>query len=185
MKALLILLGGLAVLGSGRAAEQTLVVDKAHSRVEVAVKATVDSFVATLADFDAQVTVDPAAGRVNRATFAFRFADLLTGKQGRDREMLTWEDAEHFPSGSFTLSSLEPAPSGGYLARGILRLHGVEKPVEFPVAIATDHRLYSIDGNLTLDTRDFGLEVIRKLLVLKVDPAVQVRFHLQGAVASL
>jgi polyisoprenoid-binding protein YceI len=184
MKALLFLLGGFAVLGSGRAAEQTLAVDKAHSRVEVVVKATVDSFVAKLSDYDVSVTVDPDQGRVCGATFAFRFADLFTGKADRDREMLSWEDAAHFPTGTFTLSALEPAPTGGYTARGLLRLHGVEKAVEFPVAVATDHRLYSIDGGLTLDTRDFGLEVIRKLLVLKVDPAVQVRFHLQGVVAN-
>ena len=123
MKALLAILGGLAVLTPGLAAERTLAVDKAHSRVEVAVKATVDS--------------------------------------------------------------LDPAPAGGYVARGRLRLHGIDQRLEFPVTVTSDGLRYSIDGSVKLDTRDFGLEVIRKLLVLKVDPQVQVRFHLQGSLANL
>jgi polyisoprenoid-binding protein YceI len=185
MKALLAVLGGLAVLLPGRAAECTLAVDKAHSRVEVAVKATVDSFTATLSDFDATLAVDPAAGRITSAVFTFRFADLFTGKKDRDHEMLVWEDAEHFPDGRFELTALDPVPAGGYVARGRLRLHGVDRLLEFPVSVTGDGRTYAIDGNVKLDTRDFGLEVIRKLLLLKVDPQVQVRFHLQGVVASL
>jgi len=185
MKALLAILGGLAVLTPGLAAERTLAVDKAHSRVEVAVKATVDSFVATLSDFDAAVAVDPEAGRITSAVFSFRFADVLTGKKDRDHEMLVWEDAEHFPDARFELTALDPAPAGGYVARGRLRLHGIDQRLEFPVTVTSDGLRYSIDGSVKLDTRDFGLEVIRKLLVLKVDPQVQVRFHLQGSLANL
>ena len=184
MKALLLLVGGLAVLGLGRAAELPLVVDKAHSRVEVAVKATVDSFVATLSDFDARVSVDPDAEQIRSAAFSFRFSDVITGRKDRDHEMLVWEDAEHFPGGRFELTALEPAPAGGHVARGVFRLHGVEKQLEFPVTIIREGPRYSIDGNVNLDTRDYGLAVIRKLLVLKVDPHVQVRFHLQGVLAG-
>ena len=39
---------------------------------------------------------------------------------------------------------------------------------------------YTISGETTIDTRTWGLKVIRKALVFKVDPNVKVRFKLVG-----
>lgn len=178
------LLSGLCLAAALSAAGQPLVVDKAHSRVEVAVKATVDSFVATLSDYDASIVLDSTTGQVRTATFGFRFIDVLTGKKDRDREMLQWEDADHFPGGRFELISIENSPASAHLAKGRLTLHGVTRELVFPVAITTDHPRIAIDGTVTVDTRDFGLEVIRKFVVLKVDPKVEVRFHLQASTAA-
>jgi len=52
--------------------------------------------------------------------------------------------------------------------------------VSFPVKITADHRLTTIDGMAAVDTREFGLPIIRMFWVLTVDPVVHVRFHLQG-----
>ena len=52
--------------------------------------------------------------------------------------------------------------------------------MHFPIAVTSDGRLLAIDGEAVLDTREFGLPVIRLLGLLKVDPQVAVRFHLQG-----
>jgi hypothetical protein len=40
-----------------------------------------------------------------------------------------------------------------------------------------------IDGDLPLNTADFGLPPIRKFCIFKVNPTLQVKFHLEGHAA--
>lgn len=179
----------LAAASGLAAAERPLVIDPRQSQVEVVVKATVDSFTARLADYRATIRVDPDREQVTTARFAFRFEDVKTGKDKRDKEMHAWQNTSLYPDGHFELTALDPSPNGngkanGHVtARGTLTFHGVSRELAFPVAITTDKTAYAIDGEVEIDTRDFGLPVIRKFAVLKVDPNVKVRFHLQGSVA--
>ena len=158
-----------------------LSVDPAQSHVEIIVKATVDSFSGSLDAYKADITVDD--GRVVAATIGFRFADVHTGKPARDEAMHEWQDTPKHADGAFTLKTIETDAAGHMTARGTLVLHDVSKEIAFPFSVTTDHRLYAIDGEASLDTRDFGLPIIRKFGLLKVNPLVKVRFHLQGAVA--
>lgn len=160
------------------AAPEALVVDATRSRVEIVVKATVDSFTGQLDAYKAAITVD--GGRVTAATLKFNFSDVHTGKEGRDEAMHEWQETAKHPDGVFTLAALEPAADGRFNARGTLVLHGVSREIVFTVSVITDGSLYAIDGVAPLDTRDFGLPVIRKFGLLKVEPQVKVRFHLQG-----
>ena len=165
------------------ATERTLVVDQAHSRVEIGVKATVDSFVGSLDRYDACIRVDDA-GVITHARFAFRFSDVITGKAKRDVKMHEWQDTAHHPEGEFVLRSLERAPDGRWLGHGLLRFHDVERPLDVPIVVTSDGSRLAIDGEAIVDTRDFALPVIRLLGLLKVDPQVAVRFHLQGSLAA-
>lgn len=172
-----------AVSVSGLAAAETLTINAEQSRVEIEVKATVDSFTGKLKHYQADVEV--ADGHVVSAVVRFRFADVHTGKDGRDEAMHDWQETGKYPDGVFTLASLEPAAEGRMKAHGTLQFHGVTRELVFPVSVITDRNLYAIDGVATLDTREFGLPVIRKFGLLKVDPLVKVRFHLQGAAKKL
>ncbi|MCU0792798.1 MAG: YceI family protein [Opitutaceae bacterium] len=163
-----------------QAAEVPLQLDPAHSRVDIVVKATVDSFVGTLENYDANIRVDAATGEVRAADFAFHFTDVKTGNADRDEQMNEWQDTARHPDGAFHLATLTRGTHGGLLAAGTLTLHNVARELTFPVSVTHDGELYAIDGEATLDTRDFGLPVIKKFLLLKVDPSVKVRFHLQG-----
>ncbi|MFI5357578.1 MAG: YceI family protein [Opitutales bacterium] len=185
MKCSFLGLGLLLLPWAATAAEpRGLVVDEAHSQVTVAVKATVDSFTAILEHYEAAIQVDPAGRRVRTAVFRFKFADLKTGKPGRDAEMNTWEQSAQFPDARFTLTSLTPGTDGRLVAHGRLRLHGVERELTFPVSVTTDHTVFAVDAEAPFDTRNFGLPVIRKFALLKVDPVVTVRVHLQGNVTA-
>lgn len=186
MKSLIFLSAALATAGGLGAAELPLAVDATHSRVEVVVKATVDSFVGKLEAYDAAIVLDPANGEVVAAKVAFHFADVKTGKSDRDEAMHEWQETPKHPDGVFTLTAIErdPATPGGRLARGTLVLHGRSKELVIPVSITHAGDDYAIDGDATLDTRDYGLPIIRKMMVLKVDPEVHVRFHLQGKLAG-
>jgi polyisoprenoid-binding protein YceI len=176
---LLLVLATVSTAGEIVAADRPLIVDHSQSRIEVAVKATMDSFVGRLGSYEAEIALGDD-GMISRGLLAFHFRDLETGKEGRDKAMHKWQDSEKFPDGQFVLSSLEPRGGGAATAKGRLTLHGVAREVSFPVSIQRDNGRVAIDGDAAVDTREFSLSPIRMLAVLKVDPVVHVRFHLQG-----
>jgi polyisoprenoid-binding protein YceI len=84
----------------------------------------------------------------------------------------------------FALTALEPLIGGKSIARGQLRFHGVERTVSFPISIETNKQTIVMDGDVTIDTRDYGLPVIKKYFILMVDPILNLHFHLQGKLAD-
>lgn len=168
-----------AFAGQAGAADSPLLLDRSQSRLEVAVHATMDSFTARLSSFEPVVRVDER-GNITTAHLAFRFRDLNTGKSKRDAAMHKWQQTEAYPDGVFDLQSLQQTGEA-LTAVGRLTLHGVSREVRFPVSVAREGATYAIDGDATIDTREFDLPVIRLLGLLKVDPAVHVRFHVQGS----
>jgi polyisoprenoid-binding protein YceI len=171
-------------LGAAAAAERPLAIDLTQSRVEVAVKATADSFVAKLTRYEPIVLLADN-GSVSAARLAFRFGDLETGKDARDKAMHKWQQTDSFPDGLFVLNSLTPANGTTLTAIGRLTLHGITREIQFPISLARDGSRYAIDGDATIDTREFGLPVYRMLALLKVNPLVHVRFHLQGSIENI
>ena len=81
-------------------------------------KATIDSFVAQLQDYDACVTVAPRTGLVETAVFRFNFASVRTGNPDRDRDMNQWQQTARFPEVVFTLTGLEAVGGGNTIAHG-------------------------------------------------------------------
>ena len=178
----------LGLLASGLAAhapaaERGLVVDFAQSRVDVAVKVTVDSFSGHLSRYEPKVAFADD-GRVTTARLRFHFRDIVTGKAGRDKSMHAWQHTDEFPDGEFVLSSIEHGDGGTLTAFGRLTFHGVTRDLRFPISINRDGDRCAIDGDAAIDTREFGLPIIRMLAVMKVDPVVHVRFHLQGVIEA-
>lgn len=174
-----------AIAAVARADEpRELQLDLERSVIEVEVKATFDSFAGRLDHFKSEILVDAAADRVEHAQVEFAFADLKTGRARRDRDMLEWEEAVDHPRVRFRLDRLERTRGAPVTAHGWLALHGVEHAVSFPVSFLVDGAIYAIDGEVALDYRDYGLPVIRKFLLVTVDPHLRVRFHLQGTLAS-
>lgn len=165
------------------AAEHRLDIEPAFSQMNVVVKATAGSFTGKLSPYEPVIAVDDS-GRVTSARLSFHFRDVFTGNEKRDRAMHAWQDTTTYPDGEFVLTSLAPTADGALTAIGRLTLHGVTRDTRFPVTITKDNSLYVIDGDTSIDTRDFGLPVIRMLALLKVDPVVHLRFHLQGKLSA-
>jgi polyisoprenoid-binding protein YceI len=164
--------------------EQALVVDPAKSHVGIDVNVTLDSFTAHISKFASDIVLDSDFGDVTRAQITFNFADLKTGDSDRDTEMDVWAQADKFPDGAFTLSSFEPVADGQFRARGKLRFHGVERAVSFLVSVSLAKKIFTIDGDTTLDTRDYGLPPYRKYYFITANPIVRVQFHLVGKLAQ-
>jgi polyisoprenoid-binding protein YceI len=158
----------------------SLVLDHERSVVEVEVHDTFGTFTGRLQRFEAAVDIDPAGPTVQRAEVDFKFADLRTGRARRDLDMLEWENEAEYPAVRFHLEGQITARGGPVRVRGRLAMHGVERGVYFPVSFLVEGPVCSVDGVVELDYRDYGLPLIRKYLLLTVDPRLRVRFHLQG-----
>ncbi len=165
-----------------RAEDAVVVIDKAASRVNVDVKATVDSFVGQLKDYEAVIKVDPASGAVTACLFKFRMLDVKTGKEKRDRKMNEWQETQKFPDCVFEMDHLEPGEGKLQTAKGSFTFHGVSQSLNVPVTVTREGKRYQFDGEVIIDTQAFGLPIIRMIGVLKVDPKVKVAFHLEGTV---
>jgi polyisoprenoid-binding protein YceI len=163
------------------AAERPLKIDHSRTFIDVDVKATMDSFTGHLDAYDAMVNVDDT-GKIKSATFAFKFADLKTGKPDRDTKMIAWLGGGA-PEGRFELGNLALTPDGQGQVSGRLTFHGVTERVEFPINLTKADGIFTITGETTIDYRTWKLKVIRIALMLKVDPEVKIRFKLVGAPA--
>jgi polyisoprenoid-binding protein YceI len=172
----------LALPLAARAKGALLVMDRTESHVDIAIKSTLDSFVAHLEHFDVAITFDEENGRVDSTAFRADLSAVKTGIADRDHNMSVWLQTNEFPQVVFELRAVDPSPNGALIAQGRFQLHGHMHDIHFPVTVAVNGRLVTIDGTATLDTQDYGLPIIR-FWVLTVDPVVQVHFHLQGSFA--
>jgi polyisoprenoid-binding protein YceI len=165
-----------------RASDALFVMDRSKSHIDIAVKSTLDSFVAHLEDFEVAITLDPENGRVDSAAFHANLSAVKTGLADRDHNMSVWLQTNEFPQVVFELKAVDRSPNGALTARGRFQLHGQMHDIRFPVTVTVNRGLATIDGTATLDTQDFGLPIVR-FWVLTVDPVVQVHLHLQGSLA--
>lgn len=166
------------------AGKSRLQLDLPHSAVEVQVHATLDTFVVRLEQFRADIAINRAARLVEGVEVNFLMTDLRTGRALRDQHMLEWEEHDRFPSVAFRLTGQVASAAGPRPVRGVVTLHGVEHEVAFNVTFLMQDSVCSIDGEAEIDYRDYGLPLIRKYWVLRVDPVLRVRFHLQGRLAD-
>jgi polyisoprenoid-binding protein YceI len=156
-----------------------LQIDRQKSKIEVQVKSTLHDFSGTLEKYELSIAFDPKTNVPTKADLTFDFKDLNTGLKGRDSDMLKWLAYASNPQASFHLTGWKEDGSQ-FNARGELSLHGVSKEIRISVTIEKDGETYDIKGIAGFDYRDFQLPLIRKALVLTVDPHLTVQFHLVG-----
>lgn len=163
------------------AAERPLKIDRSRSFVDVDVDAT-KNFTAHLDAYEATVNVDDA-GKIKNAVFSFKFADLKSGNETRDADMIKWLGGGA-PEGRFELGNLALTPDGQGQVSGRLTFHGVTERIEFPVTVTRADGTYAITGETTIDYRNWSLKTIRKAFLFTVSPDVKVRFKLTGTPAA-
>lgn len=178
----LLLLPGLLLAGCSVQAEQ-LSVDTAHSKINVAVSATIDSFVGHLKNYQADIDYPSNARLPDKARVSFNFKDLKTGNPSRDKEMLKWLNYSQHPSCTFTFSDWKNSGTTN-LADGTITIHGVKEKIQMPVNITWNGTHCDISGSANLNYHDFGLPTIRKMLLLTVNPHLHITFHLTGTLPA-
>jgi polyisoprenoid-binding protein YceI len=162
---------------------ELLSLDRQQCKIEVAVSSTIDSFVGQLEKYQANIDCSPTSSVPAQASVTFDFKDLKTGNPSRDTEMLKWLDYPAKPSCNFILTNWKTSGTTNY-AEGTLAIHGVKKAVEMPVVVTSTGTNWIITGTADFNYRDFDLPIIRKMLVLTVDPNLHVAFHLVGTLPA-
>ncbi|RYD64197.1 MAG: hypothetical protein EOP84_32945, partial [Verrucomicrobiaceae bacterium] len=146
----------------------TLKIDPNKSRIQVDAKATGHEFTGTLSTFTAKVSGDDAALTPSAVDLTWKFSDLKTADEKRDKEMIKWLGGGA-PEGSFTFTKTW-ADKGKTYAMGNLKIHGISKAVSFPYIAKKEDTWVTIDGVASLDYQDFGLPLIRAMAVMTVNP---------------
>ena len=160
------------------AVADSLKVDKDRSRIQVDAKATGHAFTGTLGDYKASVSGSSDKLRPTAVELTWKFADLKTGDEKRDAEMIKWLGGGG-PEGSFKFTKTW-SDGGKDYAQGAITIHGVSKTISFPFTASKDGKWVTIDGTAQLDYQNFSLPIIRNMAVMKVEPELKVRFHLVG-----
>jgi polyisoprenoid-binding protein YceI len=158
------------------------VLDPQHSHLKALAHATGHDFEAIASTFQCQISFDDQTLVPVMATLSLTLEDLLTGNKKRDKEMKHWLASETFPTISFQFTqwtSGKPA-----MLQGILTIHGQPVSIEVPVHFTRKEDAILLEGTFPIDTTQFGLEIIKKMGFLKVNPIVNIVFHLEGSLAS-
>ncbi|HEY8962463.1 MAG TPA: YceI family protein [Luteolibacter sp.] len=157
-----------------------LTVDASKSWLKFDASATGHSFNGSLKKFDAEVSGDPASLTPSAANLSWDFKDLDTDEPKRDAEMLKWLEHGKSPKGSFQMAKSWVDASGVTWVQGTLKIHSIGKAIAFPIRTSKSGDRVKIDGQVWIDYQDFGLPIIRNMAVMKVDPKLKIRFHLEG-----
>jgi hypothetical protein len=141
--------------------------------------AELTGFVDAAWNSDGTIALDPAP----QMHIEFKVEDLRTGNELQDREMWKLIDSNRFPKIAADLRELRRTSiSGKYAAAGMITLAGLQRPYESDMSPSFDGERVTIDGDLEIDVREFGLKPM-KLMVLSVAPLVKVRLHLVARTA--
>ena len=170
-----------SVLGSlvtGSAA--TLEVDKAKSKIQVAAKATGHDFTCTLTDYTITASGDETTMKPTALDLSWSFKNLKTEDDGRDAAMLTWLGGGA-PKGSYKFVKIWSKAGVDY-AEGTLTINGVAKTVQIPLTVKKDGAVITTSGKTEIDYTNFGLPVVRAMLVMTVDPKLTISFTVVGKV---
>lgn len=157
----------------------TMDVDAKKSWLKLDCKATGHSWTASVKTFTASVTGDDDSLVPTAAQVKWKFSDIDSDEADRDTKMLDWLDATKNPTGVWKMTGQWKDGSGQQYVKGPLTIAGVSKEIVIPVTAKKAGNVVSLDGETWIDTTDFGLPII-KMLVLTVNPKVKISFHLEG-----
>lgn len=158
----------------------TLDVDKTKSKIQVLAKATGHNFTGTLTDYTITASGDATTLKPTALDLSWSFKNLDTADKGRDTEMIKWLGGGA-PKGSYKFVKVWSKDGVDY-AEGTLTINGVAKTVQIPITVKKDAGVITTTGKVEIDYKNFGLPIVRAMLVMTVDPKVTVSFTVVGKV---
>jgi polyisoprenoid-binding protein YceI len=176
MKSIILLIATIAV-----ATAADFQIDSQKSWLKLDCKATGHDWTSQVKTFDAKISGDATTLAPTAVNIAWKFSDIDSDKSDRDQKMLSWLNATTNPTGTWKMTKQWKDSTGQQYVSGPLMIAGVSKEITIPVKTTMAQNAMTIDGDCWIDTTDFGLPVIR-MVVLTVNPKVNIRFHLEGAV---
>lgn len=168
---------GLALTFNGYG--ESLKIDYEASRVEIQAEAL--GFIPAtfwFSEFAAEIELDKSKGELAAADFRFSYQKLTSGRDGRDRKIRAWLEAERFPEGRFVVDRFAQR-DGEAVAIGRLRLHGVARQAEFVYSLHEDGEGVRLVAEAIIDYREWGLPPL-KVLFFNVGPNLKVRIDVRA-----
>jgi polyisoprenoid-binding protein YceI len=155
--------------------------DAGTSRLEFA--ATFETAVApgVFREFDTRMQFDadkPEASRLD-VTIVVTSADMNSADVNKAISGADWFDFARFPQAEFHATDIRRTDAGRYSARGMLRLKGVQQPVEVPFTWAETGDAARMDGEFTVRRGAFGIGTGEWAATSVIGADVKIRFSLR------
>jgi polyisoprenoid-binding protein YceI len=112
-------------------------VDADHSGVSFSIRHFVSNVSGRFRDFDGLIRYDKANPAASSVEFTVKAASIDTTNNDRDEHLRSADffDVQKFPSLTFTSTKVVPKDATTLDVTGNLTLHGVTKPVTFPISL--------------------------------------------------
>jgi hypothetical protein len=134
----------------------------------------VRGYIETIRDRDGTIAVDAPL----RMHVEIPVASLSSGNALEDKQMRELIGSRSFPNIVADLQELQKLDEfGRYAAKGRIEVRGTGRAAEGELTVRRDGDEVVVEGEKTLDVRDFGIKPPR-ILMLQVYPDITVRFHL-------
>jgi len=165
------------------------VVSSRESSLTVDARSTLHSVRATGSGLTGYVVAgwdDGSLGTTSQPAMHIEFPidQIRSGNATQDREMRKLVDAARFPRVAADLRSVTLiVPPNRYKASGDITFVGRARAYDGEMIIAGDADSVTVDGEVTLDIRDFGLRP-PSFFILKVDPVLTIRLRLVARKAA-
>lgn len=157
-------------------------IDFNRSWVEAIAESTLHDFKAVPETYDCKIQLTEDL-KISAVSFSFRFEELKTGKEKRDREMRRWLKTDYFPELTYVMTTYRQEGSQ-QIIEGTLSFHNRNQQVRIPIQIEQTAHGLVIKGKTSIDVTDFGLKKYRAFGFLSVKPVVRVHFQLLGALVK-
>jgi polyisoprenoid-binding protein YceI len=147
-----------------------------HSEIWFAARASVADFQGRATAATGELVGGGGAGPADaRGWVEVRWADIDTKNGTRNRHMLQTVDAERFPVIRFDVTAVPPGADG---VAGTLTLHGVTRPVVWPITVRVGPDSITVTADFPVDMRDYGIKPPVRFVIARMGPVVQVHVRL-------
>jgi len=139
-------------------------VDADHSGVSFSIRHFVSNVSGRFRDFDGVIKYDKANPAASSVEFTVRAASIDTTNNDRDEHLRSKDffDVQKFPTLTFTSTQVVPKDATTLDVTGNLTLHGVTKPVTFPISLLGTVKTprgekAGFETTFKIDRKEFGI----------------------------
>src|SRR5947209_727684 len=139
-------------------------VDADHSGVSFSIRHFVSNVSGRFRDFDGVIKYDKANPAASSVEFTVKAASIDTTNNDRDEHLRSQDffDVQKFPTLTFTSTQAVPKDATTLDVTGNLTLHGVTKPVTFPISLLGTVKTprgekAGFETTFKIDRKEFGI----------------------------
>ena len=152
-------------MSSTATSTRTFAIDKSHSEALFTVRHLITKVRGQFKEFEGTIQLDQAHPEQSSVTFTVSAGSIDTNELNRDTHLRSADffDVEHFPTITFTSTSITATGKDQYDVAGPLSIRGVSRNVVLPVVFAGFARdpwgneRAGFESELTINRKDFGL----------------------------